>query len=483
MCNCLKLTYQEIGGSPVTIEMLPLGLFNGYNYFQFTIGATIYSIWHNSTDSWNVTTDGIGGFAFVTGLKENTEPCPFASFPVWLASLVFDVFTTEICEPTPVNCGCGINLQFTFDLVDYVRQTVTGSPINGRDSYTFIVGAITFQIFWNGTKWLVIDSVALTEFASLDLNLTCPIGRFTEWEMINEAMTQFQSSPLSCKCQPLEDRLQKQYDSIKLPENFIPQNRGLIGCCCEYLVLAGNGAETWKNDKTPAWIKLSSGTDSAVFKLQKNGIDANYIPTPVPFVNQPNAWFTIINWADVLVSDGIGCYELSIDYVISGISGTLNIGIYTLKPYTIQNALTTARVWAKFSGVHETDGIDFTGSGVEGTHRFRGFIGNRQPNTEIDNIIYQNREMKRVIRENLNDYEIVTEPTDECIIKPMLDVYLLSENQLFISDYNAHNHSYRYLDLPVIVSESATIEYKELSRKAVLKCKVSDKFKTNRTFY
>jgi len=315
------------------------------------------------------------------------------------------------------------------------------------------------------------------------LNLTCPIGRFTEWEMINEAMTQFQSSPLSCKCQPLEDRLQKQYDSIKLPENFIPQNRGLIGCCCEYLVLAGNGAETWKNDKTPAWIKLSSGTDSAVFKLQKNGIDANYIPTPVPFVNQPNAWFTIINWADVLVSDGIGCYELSIDYVISGISGTLNIGIYTLKPYTIQNALTTARVWAKFSGVHETDGIDFTGSGVEGTHRFRGFIGNRQPNTEIDNIIYQNREMKRVIRENLNDYEIVTEPTDECIIKPMLDVYLLSENQLFISDYNAHNHSYRYLDLPVIVSESATIEYKELSRKAVLKCKVSDKFKTNRTFY
>jgi hypothetical protein len=60
---------------------------------------------------------------------------------------------------------------------------------------------------------------------------------------------------------------------------------------------------------------------------------------------------------------------------------------------------------------------------------------------------------------------------------------LFSENELYISDYNAHNHSYRYLDLPVIVSESPSVEYKDLSRKAVLKCKVADKFKNQRTFY
>lgn len=483
MCNCLKLTYQEIGGSPVTIEMQSLGLFNGFNYFQFVIGSITYSIWHNAFQDWKCSTDGIGGNVFVTALKTNMNPCPIASMPVWLASLVFDVFTTEICDATPVNCGCGINLQFTLDETGYIRQTAIGSQINGRDSYTFVVGSITFLIFWDGLKWLVIDSVLLTQYASLDLNITCPIGTFAEWEMINEALTQFQSSPLSCKCVPLEDRIQRKYDSIKLPENFIEQIRGQIGCCCEYLVLAGNGSETWKNDKTPAWIKLSSGADSVNFILTKNGIATNYVPTQLPFVNQPNSFFTIINWADVLVSDGTGCYELVMDYNISNIVGTISWGIFTLKPYTIENALTTARIWAKFSGVHETDGIDFTGSNVEGTHRFRGFIGNRQPNTEIDNIIYQNRETKRVIRENLNDYEIITEPTDECIIKPMLDIYLLSENELFISDYNAHNHSYRYLDLPVIVSESATIEYKELSRKAVLKCKVSDKFKTNRTFY
>ncbi len=34
----------------------------------------------------------------------------------------------------------------------------------------------------------------------------------------------------------------------------------------------------------------------------------------------------------------------------------------------------------------------------------KGYFGDRQPQTEIDNIIYSNREMKKVTRENLNKY-------------------------------------------------------------------------------
>tara|TARA_R110002126_G_scaffold283159_1_gene432232 strand:+ start:53 stop:454 length:402 start_codon:yes stop_codon:yes gene_type:complete len=133
--------------------------------------------------------------------------------------------------------------------------------------------------------------------------------------------------------------------------------------------------------------------------------------------------------------------------------------------------------------VQESEGINFTGAEVESTFRFYGYIGNRNPNMETDNIIYNNREMKSVIRENLNTYEIVTEPTDECITRPLIDVYLLSENELYISDYNAHNHSYRYQDIPVIVEESPEVEYYELSRKAKVSCVVSDKFKNKRTYY
>ena len=91
--------------------------------------------------------------------------------------------------------------------------------------------------------------------------------------------------------------------------------------------------------------------------------------------------------------------------------------------------------------------------------------------------------MKRVLRENLNSYEIITDPLDECQLLPLIDLYLLSENELFISDYNAHNFSYRFNDLPVILEESAEIEYFDFSRKAKLTAKVGDKFKNKRTFF
>jgi len=145
--------------------------------------------------------------------------------------------------------------------------------------------------------------------------------------------------------------------------------------------------------------------------------------------------------------------------------------------------LSTARIRAVFNGKQDVEDIDFTNSDVVSDIRFNGFIGNRQPNMQLDNIIYNNREMKRVIRENLYNYDIITDPLDECFIKPMVETYLLSENQLFISDYNAHNHSYLINDLPVIVEESPEIEYYDFSRRAKLTCKVSDKFKNSRTYY
>jgi hypothetical protein len=231
------------------------------------------------------------------------------------------------------------------------------------------------------------------------------------------------------------------------------------------------------------WIKLSDSTDILKFLLLDCNQNVITGFDPIEFPNEPNAFYCTVNWNDILINYGQGSYTLAIAYSISGVSGLLLWGDYKLLPYSIQNALKTARVRAIFNGKQTIDGIDFTNSNVQSTHRFYGYIGNRQPNMQIDNLIYDNREMKRVIRENLNDYEIITDPEDECILRPLLELFLISENQLFISDYNAHNHSYRYLDMPAIVSESPTVEYKDFSRKAVLKCKVADKFKKQRTFY
>ena len=472
MCDCLNITFQ-LADSPTTqsIQVNANGTFGGFNTYEFTFDGITYSIWNDG--SWKVSTDGVEGVELVTFWESSAE-CPTASMPDWIDEGYFDTFTTAPCS----FCTC-VKVEIIGAETDILSANQAG-VINGFYYYTFVFDAATYYLYFNSveSRWEINQGLiggTLVAYAIIDSS--CPI--FDDWTNgLGLTINTF-----SCSCTPREDRIFRQYEVVKLPDTFVEQNRGLKDCCCSYYVLGSPDQETWKKDQTSAWIKLSGIGDTYEFELLKNGLPTTYICPNYSFINEPNAFYTTVEWSDVLASDGVGCYTLKVRFIISGVEGEFIWGKYDLKPYTIQNALKTARIKAIFNGYHEVDQIDFTASNVESTHRFFGYIGNRQPNTEIDNIIYDNREMKRVIRENLNDYEIITEPSDECIIRPMVELYLLSENQLFISDYNAHNHSYRYLDLPVIVSESAQIEYKDLSRKATLTCKVSDKFKSNRTYY
>jgi hypothetical protein len=472
MCDCLNITFQ-LKESPTTqtIQVNANGTFGGFNTYQFTFDGVTYSIWNDG--SWEVSTDGVEGVNLVTYWEGGPE-CPIASMPTWVDMGYFDTFTTAPCS----FCTC-VKVEIIGAETDVISANQAGVE-NGFYYYTFALDSSTYFIYFNDleSRWEINqDSIGGTLVAYAIIDSSCPI--FDGWTVGVDATI----NTFSCACDKREDRIFRQYDVVKLPDTFVEQNRGLKDCCCSYYVLGSPDQETWKKDQTSAWIKLSDLGDTHTFTLYKNGQPTSYVCPNYSFINEPNAFYTTIEWSDVLESDGVGCYTLKVEFVISGITGEFTWGKYDLKPYSIANALKTARIKAIFNGYHEVDQIDFTASNVESTHRFFGYIGNRQPNTEIDNIIYDNREMKRVIRENLNDYEIITEPSDECIIRPIVELYLLSENQLFISDYNAHNHSYRYLDLPVIVSESAQIEYKDLSRKATLTCKVSDKFKSNRTYY
>lgn len=473
MCECLNITFQVIGKDTIqTIQVNTNGTYSGFNTYEWTFDGVTYSLWNDG--SWEVTTDGVEGTEIVT-FWESTEGCPTASMPTWTDQGYFSTFTTAPCS----FCTC-VKVVWSDEFGTNFFSANQSGIHDGFYYYTFVFLTETYFIYFDSadSKWKITKgSIGGILYADILLDLPCPID--SNWNEYGD----YTIKTRPCGCDKREDRIFRAYGVIKLPEIFVEQDRGLNDCCCKYMVLASGDTESWKNDVTSAWIKLSGLSDTHEFTLLKNGQPTTYVCPNYTFINEPNAYYTTVEWRDVLESDGIGCYELIVNFEISGISGQFTWGKYDLKPYSIANALKTARIKAIFNGYHESDGIDFTASNVVSTHRFFGYIGNRQPNTEIDNIIYDNREMKRVIRENLNDYEIITEPSDECIIRPMVELYLLSENQLFISDYNAHNHSYRYFDVPVIVSESANIEYKNLSRKAVLTCKVSDKFKNKRTWY
>lgn len=282
-----------------------------------------------------------------------------------------------------------------------------------------------------------------------------------------------------------EERIQAYFPCVQLPFSFEEEDRGFKICGEPMRVLGSPSSDSWKNDITSAWIKLSDPTDTFEFKLEKDGIEItsyNFIYEEFP--NEENAFYTTISWNDILTLEGIGCYQLKLTYDISGISGEQIWGTYDLLPYSITNALETARLRVFYNLQQEIEGINFTGANVEDCIRFYGFIGDRQTNTEIDNLTYQNRSVKTVVRENLDTYIISTDPLRECLVTPMTDLFLLSENEMFISDYNAHNHSYKINDIPVVVEESPEIDYLDrFQRRAVLTCKVGLRKKNRRTHY
>lgn len=285
----------------------------------------------------------------------------------------------------------------------------------------------------------------------------------------------------------IEERIEQTFQAINIPSN--PPSISFdepFACCDEKMLVLAHLTETesFKNDITSAWIKLSGASDTITFSLTKNDIATTYIPTDIAFPKEPFAKYTTINWRDVLASDGTGCYKLKLDFNIGGIIGELVWGTYELKEYSLYTAQNTARLRVKFNLRQAIEGINFTDANVEDTIRFFGFIGERQPNMEIDNLIYQNREVKSVIRENLNTWQIKTDPYTSLIIDKLTDLYLLSENELYISDYNAFNNTHNILDNPVIVSESPEIDYLvDYQRKAILNCVVVDKNQNKRTFY
>tara|TARA_R110000772_G_scaffold36091_3_gene86577 strand:+ start:3645 stop:4832 length:1188 start_codon:yes stop_codon:yes gene_type:complete len=391
-------------------------------------------------------------------------------------------------------------IKFAYDIgAGIVQIQLMGSgTYNTLEYYEFIAGGVTYFIWWNPSspgngQWFitrVLGSVSGIRGGTKEIaEVPCPPngqdGDGT-WIAPSLPFTAYFFSDCTFNCD-LQERQEKKYDSILLPSTFEEQNRGNKDCCCEYNVLGNAGGESWKTDITSAWIKVSSLSDLIEFRLFKKDssgtITQNILLTKTIFPNDNFAYYSTIEWSEILNTYGVGCYEFKIEYSIAGIVGSLDWGTYNLRQYSIDNALHTARVRVKYNGYQEIEQINFSGSDVQDTFRFFGFIGNRQPNTEIDNIIYGNREMKRVIRENLNTYEIITDPSEECITRPLIERFLLSENELYISDYNAFNHSYRYEDLAVIVEESPELEYFDFSRKAKLTCKVSDKFKNKRTYY
>jgi hypothetical protein len=504
-CGCIKIFWtpldkQLTGGSG---DYFPSGEYNGSSYYEFIADGVTYYVFFKSeggSNFWFIS-PSLGGDAYAYLSITDEEFCPINQD--WISlTLDYDVQMTE-CDNPLLDCCMSVSMVVTSE--------------KGTSSHQFLADSNTASGIFNGSLyWLwCIDDNGYQLFKEIDEHGRC-VWIMTETDACGDALGSgepswkldtcgcpvaegwmnigfifkkvqfFSTGPcVTPPCVPIEDRDFRVYESIKLPMVFTEQNRGFKICCDPLMVLAGGETESWKNDVSSAWIKVSDPSDLFEFILEKDGVPVtSYALTVEEFPNEENAYYTTIQWRDVLALEGAGCYELKITYNISGLEGAYSWAKYNLMPYSIQNALKTARIRVKFNLKQEIEGINFTGANVEDSFRFWGFIGDRQVNTEIDNLVYQDRSVKTVVRENLDTYIISTDPLQECFITPLTDLYLLSENEMWISDYNAHNHSYKINDVPVVVQEAPEIDYLDRwQRRAVLTCTVGIRNKTKRTHY
>ena len=283
----------------------------------------------------------------------------------------------------------------------------------------------------------------------------------------------------------LQERIQRVYPSVTLPVSYSEEDRGFKRCCEKRLVLANGSSKTYENDVNSAWIKLADVADTYEFQLlDHHGDPSIYVPVPYPIPNEPNAYYTTIEWKDVLASDGIGCYTIKIVANIGGIEVDLIWGEYILKPFTIENALTTARISCRFGLQQQLEGINFADSNVRDDLRFNGQIEKGNPNMQIDSLMYNNRRIETVVNENLQEWILRTDPYTDEMLRLFTDLYLLSANEIFLSDYNAHTSTYRIKDIEATVEESPEkTKSADTTRYQSLSCVLSDRVKDVRSMY
>lgn len=272
------------------------------------------------------------------------------------------------------------------------------------------------------------------------------------------------------------------YPLITFPKGFNEEDRGYAECCIPLMVFADLGSnDTWKNDYTGVYVKLNIG-DVATIVMRKNGVIVTDYGVDVLFPNQDYIIGYEYNWKEILQNLDAGCYKIYIDFTIAGITGSMLFGTYNLQQFSIKKVQGTIRIATVFNEYSLKESVDFTDSNFRDTFRCYGFFGNRKPKTEINQLIDKGLISVKTTRENLWQYELMTEPMNFVHTSKLMDFYLLNEDSCLMSDYNAQNHSYQYLDFPCVLDEMDA-EYFENSRVAKVLAKFGDRIKKSKSQY
>jgi len=201
----------------------------------------------------------------------------------------------------------------------------------------------------------------------------------------------------------------------QLPFQADPQNRRFPECGKPFFVLADTSDTSgYKNDVRGVYLKRALNTDTINFYVELNGVQLTPLGSPVYFPNDPLVAGFVVDWRQHLAATGPGCYRIKVEANLAGLAVDYYEGSYNVQPWSIDRAMGTVRLYSKFDSYNREKDINFKDSGFIDSIRFNGFFGKMQPNTEVNNLIGVNRELRKVTRRNDKTYELQSDPLNIC---------------------------------------------------------------------
>jgi hypothetical protein len=273
---------------------------------------------------------------------------------------------------------------------------------------------------------------------------------------------------------------------IKLPEP-VPPDRGFSKCCYLNLVLADlTDNDPYHNDYTGSWYKRQLPNTTVDFKLVDVDTATDYALNNDLYGTfqdfggvQEDLTYYIVDWLKVLTLLGEGNYQIKQELTIAGISIDLFSDTYTLKQFSIEIADKTVRIDSIMDGKLIAKDADFKDSGYKTSMRLRGFFGRAEYSFEQDNIATRDYNFKQNTMSSKREYKFQGLQLPECITDELFN-FMLFGAELFISDYNGNNHSYKYELVPVKLEGNSGTEFFVTDRGVNVNLTFSDRTENDR---
>lgn len=280
---------------------------------------------------------------------------------------------------------------------------------------------------------------------------------------------------------------------VRVPKDE-PVDRGYNECCVVGKVF-GDRSDTdpYKNDFTSVFYQRQTPNDTVSYEIIGASTGTNALVDGThgvlydfdPLHTNPDLTYFKVEWRKILSAFGEDVYTIRKVTTIAGVAFNVDTPMsFDLQSFTINKADGTVRIDCKQNGTLERINTNFKDSGFETSLRVIGFFGNAEDKWTQDNLIYSSKNGQpmfegQITMDNDPEYKYQANVVPECMARELREVILWG-NELFASDYNKNNHSYRYNLFPVVLAEASGNEYQAKSRLLNMNLTFKERSKDNR---